>query len=178
MRLLERKDRRERKSRRRRKASTHSANEKEEAVNLIPRFLNPISYPRSSLILGLGKLRFRSGSLPGRRGELGWIAKAWMILCICTYIYGSFWMRDVWLQPGCASDSRGFELLQSWVYLHLFEWGLLVAIWSPKNVRFELRDPQGTFIFFGNNFGFALLHTIRDNTIIDTRSKYQYFLIK
>jgi hypothetical protein len=46
MRLLERKDRRERKSRRRRKASTDSANEKEEAVNLIPRFLNPISYPR------------------------------------------------------------------------------------------------------------------------------------
>jgi hypothetical protein len=26
--------------------------------------------------------------------------------------------------------------------LHLFVWGLLVAIFSPKNVWFELREPE------------------------------------
>jgi hypothetical protein len=27
-------------------------------------------------------------------------------------------------------------------YLHLFAWGLFVAILSPKNDEFELRDPD------------------------------------
>jgi hypothetical protein len=27
-------------------------------------------------------------------------------------------------------------------YLHLFQWGLSVVMFSPKNVGFELRDPD------------------------------------